>query len=425
VKPLAIFLILFLFSVLIFKDAFSTFFVQDDFILINQFSQLNLISDFINSFAAPEVTHWRPLHSFYFLILGNLFDRSYFFYHLAAFLIHALGAFGVYKVLDLMLKHKKAAIFGGFIYSVNPLHFVSLFWISGNATSIGFAFFIFSFLFFVRRKFVLFCILFFASLLVSESMIIGAGVIAAYAFIFEKKVLIRAIISAAAAGVFVCVRQILFVPEVVLDAYKIEVSQRTLGAIYYYILRTFGFGEISGDLISSLILVVFLLIVLFTGISKPKGLSAKNLVFFASIILAGLFPFVLLPNHLSPHYMNIPAFGFSGAVSYLILKRSKKQLLILGALFLLSSFFTVSATTKNNWVFNGAGVSKYLIGKIESGAYESGTSFVFADTALFSSEQAYISLGGGAGLDFWFDGRYEYCFEFERMCPRNNVELID
>src|SRR3972149_7667286 len=109
-------------SLLVFYKALSVFFFQDDFILINHFSQNNLQQDIKNVFIYPSVSHWRPIHNLYFLISGNLFGRFYPGYHALAFMIHIASAFMIFKVLRLLTKNANASLLGTLIYAVHPSH---------------------------------------------------------------------------------------------------------------------------------------------------------------------------------------------------------------------------------------------------------------------------------------------------------------
>src|SRR3989344_6094813 len=73
---------------------------------------------------------------------GVQFTICIFGYHLATFLFHIGAAFFVYKTVQNLTNDFKAALIAGLIYGAHPAHFVSLFWISGGATTIGFFFLI-------------------------------------------------------------------------------------------------------------------------------------------------------------------------------------------------------------------------------------------------------------------------------------------
>ena len=178
--------LLFILSFSFFYKSLDIFFVQDDFILINYFSQNNLLSDFKNVFTYPSVSHWRPLHNLYFLVSGNLFGKFYPAYHLLTLVILAASAFMIFKVLRLLTKNANVSLLGAIVYTVHPSHFVSIFWISGSATIIGFLFLISSFYFYLINQKNWALLIFVLSLLASEAMVAGAAIFAVYEFLIKR-----------------------------------------------------------------------------------------------------------------------------------------------------------------------------------------------------------------------------------------------
>ena len=122
-----LFLVILVFS--LWHKALFNFFAQDDFILINQFSQNGLWQDIKNAFGPPQVTHWRPIHNLYFLVTGNIFGKNYFGYHILTFLFHIGTGFFIYKTVQKLTNDFKTALTAGVVYTVHPAHFISLFWI--------------------------------------------------------------------------------------------------------------------------------------------------------------------------------------------------------------------------------------------------------------------------------------------------------
>lgn len=409
-----------LFAAFIFRDSFFNFFVQDDFILINQFSQGEFLEDLKNTFGEPEVTHWRPFHSLYFLISGNLFGKNYFFYHLLTFFLYALTGFVIYKITYAIFKERRLSIFASFFYLLNPLHFISLFWISGAATTIGFLLFSFSFYFYLIKKHAASICFFLFSLLASEGMIAGLVVFCAWKLLVKKNKLSFSFLAqiSFASLVFLAVRYLFFTPKITFEVYTIEFSQNTLFAIKYYLTRILGFGETSKDVFPSVVLLIFLLYVVFLIFKKAgRDKNLRLLIFFLIIVTIGLFPFVLIPNHLSPHYMNISAFGFSMIVALALYRVKPIFRLVLAGLFLISSFLTVNATKNNNWVVERGKISRHYIEAIQSASLPKDSILIFEDNNFSTSKEAYISLGTGQALKFWFKGKnFKPCFVFYETC---------
>src|SRR3972149_1464642 len=186
-KSIFVFTLLFALSLSFFYKSLDVFFTQDDFILISNFSQNNLWEDFKQVLAYPNVSHWRPLHNLYFLVSGNLFGKFYPAYHLLTLVILAASAFMIFKVLRLLTKNANVSLLGAIVYTVHPSHFVSIFWISGSATIIGFLFLISSFYFYLINQKNWALLIFVLSLLASEAMVVGAVIFATYEFLTKRK----------------------------------------------------------------------------------------------------------------------------------------------------------------------------------------------------------------------------------------------
>src|SRR3990167_9942171 len=151
-ESIIIFTLLFVLNLSIFYRSLDMFFTQDDFILINDFSSENLINDLKNTIDPSKATHWRPLHNLYFLVSGNLFGKFYPGYHALTLIIHTAAAFMIFKVLKLLTKNANVSFLGTLVYALHPSHFVSIFCISGSATTIGFLFLVSSFYLYLKDK---------------------------------------------------------------------------------------------------------------------------------------------------------------------------------------------------------------------------------------------------------------------------------
>lgn len=418
-KKIFILLLISTASALVFRQAFHNFFAQDDFILISEFSQNGLLKDLANSVAPPKVTHWRPFHNFYFFLAGNLFNKNYFGYHSLTFIIHIAVAFLIFKIVKKMTDSFKVASISSFIYAIHSAHFVTLFWISGAATTIGFFFFLLSLYFFLDGKSLTSLISFIFSLLASEAMIVAVGVFVLCQPLFENKktadnFLKRLLIV---SGVFVVIRFLFLTPESTFDAYQINISPRIFSSLKYYLLRISGFAETSGDLVVSLILLGLLL---FVGVDIFKRLKNKNeykvTVFGLSLIILGLFPFVFISN-LSPHYMNISVFGFATLFGFSVSKLKPSKMLTILAILFFVFFVNVNKTYENNWVIQRSNLAKNYIRQIENANLPEGSTIVFNDNYISSSDEAYIALGTGKAIDFWFpNNNYRYCFTAFENC---------
>src|SRR3972149_11913053 len=232
--------LLFILSFTFFYKSLDVFFTQDDFILINEFSSENLINDLKNTIDPSKATHWRPLHNLYFLISGNLFGKFYPGYHALTLIIHTAAAFMIFKVLKILTKSTNASLFGAIIYEMHPSHFVSTFWISGSATTIGFLFLVSSFYLYLKRKKSWALVLFVLSFLASEAMVVGAITFISYEFLIKRKIRDKRFlleVIAISLG-FLLLRFLFLTSDTTFKTYPFEMSKGTVDALFYYFLRT-------------------------------------------------------------------------------------------------------------------------------------------------------------------------------------------
>ena len=406
-------------SLLVFYKALSVFFFQDDFILINHFSQNNLQQDIKNVFIYPSVSHWRPIHNLYFLISRNLFGRFYPEYHALAFMIRIASAFMIFKVLRLLTKNANASLLGTLIYAVHPSHFVSIFWISGSATTIGFLFFISSFYLYLKNQKKWAIVIFALSLFASEAMVVGAIIFISYEFLIkgkmkDKRFLLKVITISLG---FLLLRFLFLTSDTTFKTYPFEISKVTVDALFYYTLRTLGFAETSKDTFTSIILIFWIAAIAFTTLKIFKSENKKFVWFFALSAFIGLFPFVLIPSHLSPHYLNISIWSLASVVSFGLLNINKLARLFLILIFAFVAIINIQLTYKNNWVIERSEIAKLYVEKIESENPPTGTLLIFDDSSISTSSEAYIALGTGKALDFWFpEKKYSYCFTWIGNC---------
>ena len=417
------FSLLFILSFSFFYKSLDVFFTQDDFILINEFSSENLINDLKNTIDPSKATHWRPLHNLYFLISGNLFGKFYPGYHALTLIIHTAAAFMIFKVLKLLTKNANVSFLGTLVYALHPSHFVSIFWISGSATTIGFLFLVSSFYLYLKDKKSWALVLFGLSFLASEAMVVGAAIFTSYEFLVKRKKMERLFllkVISISLG-FLLVRFLFLTSGTTFKTYPIEISQGAIAAFFYYFIRTLGFAETSRDTFTSIILIFWLATIAFTTLKIFRSDYQKLTLFFIISILIGLFPFVLIPSHLSPHYMNISIWAFASVISLSFTLQKPTLRLIFILVFVLVSVANIHLTYQNNWVIKRSNIAKQYIKKIEAENPPSGTLLIFTNSVISISSEAYFALGTGKAIDFWFTGKnYKTCFGAFENCQVKN-----
>jgi hypothetical protein len=402
---------------LVYHNAFSNFFAQDDFILLQKFSGGNLLQNIIKSLTSYHQTNWRPAHYLFFLISGSVFGKNYPLYHVLLYSIHLSTSYLIFLAGVKLLKNRTSALVSSVIYAIHPFNFVSLFWISGGATELAFMFFLISFIFWLKHQFRYSLLFYLISLLASESMIVGLIIIYIWEVLNDRvnEKIGDLKIFFVFTFLFAILKFIFLTPKVAYNVYGVSVSLGTVFAFKYYLLRVLGFAEANGDLVISIALCfwIFVLIILFSKKIKEK-LQRKNIIFFFVVLIVGMLPFLTIPNHLSAHYMNVSVWALASFVA--ILLSGKKVLCYLMLfVFIVVCVFSTKTTEGNNWITARAQLSKEYISRIEKDNLPRGSTLVFGNNNLSSSLDAYYALGGGDGINFWFKNKnYKYCFtEFE------------
>lgn len=331
------------------------------------------------------------------------------------------ASFFIFKTLKALGFSKIGAFIAALIYAVNPSQFNTYYWISGGATAIGFCFFIISFFYHLKKQERLTLCFFTLSILASEAMIVGLVIILVFDFLRREGKILKTNIGLFLISFFFLIAKIFLTPKSTFDSYKIMVSPAVLGALKYYILRSFGFPGVSKDQLVTVILLfwVFAIAIFFLNNLK-KYTDLTLLKFFFAVFIVGLFPFVLIPTHLAANYINIPIFSVGSFIGMTLSKVKLRYAVVMILAFIFIAFFSVQLIEQDNWVTQRANLAYYYISQIDRSNLPSGSTLIFADNSVSSSYDAYIALGQGDAIGFWFkDKNYKTCFSVFENC--NNL----
>lgn len=402
----------------VYIGSFSNFFAQDDFILITDYNKGNIVQNFSHIFAYPSISHFRPLHDFYFVLAGALFGKNYFGYHLITFLCLVAASYLIYKVALVLTNNSKMAVSASLIYATSSIHFMSMYWISGSATLLGFLFFIASFWALLKNNRLLSMFFYLIALLGSESMIVGVVLFASYAFLFKKKRLGRNVILLCAVGlIYSAVRFLFLTPGSTYDAYKLSFNPALVNTLRYYLLRLLGVSEGVNDLALKLAGLFFSGTAILLLVFKIKSGLPKILIFAVVSIFCGLFPFIFISNHLAANYMSLSFFGVALAVAWALKDLQRNFLIIFLAFWILVQAISVNHLANESWATTRAELSRKIITDIEVKNPPDGTTLVFDEKIYGGSKESYITLGEGRAINFWFpEKNYKTCFTFISVC---------
>lgn len=117
--------------VLTFRDAFSYFFVQDDFIFLSRLAHVQNLSDFISLLLRSD-HFYRPMSRVVMLSVPFfLSGTAAVGYHVFNIALHIVNSILVYRLLRIMGFSLESALVGMSVYGFYPAHFTPLSWVSG------------------------------------------------------------------------------------------------------------------------------------------------------------------------------------------------------------------------------------------------------------------------------------------------------
>lgn len=162
---------LFTISLLIFKNAFSTYFFNDDFFFL-RISRINNINQFVNFFSPIRQVSYKPISQEIFYLLTHFVNENVFIAHCFVFAIYFIGLFYLFKVIALLTKNKILAYLTTLFYAVSFTHVFQLYYLATFQDIAIFTFLCLSFFFFLKEKTVLSLIYFTLALLSKETAIL-------------------------------------------------------------------------------------------------------------------------------------------------------------------------------------------------------------------------------------------------------------
>jgi len=234
-KPLVVFSILFIVSLIIYSGGFSNkiVFLDDDMM----FDNLKLLYQKPFSIIHESYTRdamigiggdlYRPVQTFALIFLYGLGDGNMLYFHLMQLLLHVVGCYLIYFLLVTLNFDKNKALVLTLIYTVHPLFAPLVCFVPAIGDQLllvlGIASFL-SFIYFTRTKktvfLVLHILLFLLALLTKETALVFPAVFIFFALFIEnskpyKVLLLPLIFWIALPLLFIIVRQHFILPELV------------------------------------------------------------------------------------------------------------------------------------------------------------------------------------------------------------------
>src|SRR3989338_7267540 len=148
IKQFWFFPLIFAFSLFLFYPSLNYYFFQDDWFVLNWVRTDEFLSFFT---FRTDIIYWRPLSMpIFFWINYKIFGLNPLGFHLVSFSIFLLLLVSIYKLFLILLEKRSISLLGTFLYSIWPVHFMSLSWLSTTSYILMSLFQILSIFFFIN-----------------------------------------------------------------------------------------------------------------------------------------------------------------------------------------------------------------------------------------------------------------------------------
>lgn len=330
-----------------YKSIFFAF-IHDDWGSLEQMNNASFL-EFIKTYTDPQTVLLRILLPAYSWVLYKLFGLNTVMYHIIDLLINSFNAVLVFLLSDKILKNRLSAFAVGFMYASATFHSESVSWALHPPDDLCMIFFLMSFLFYIKEKYLSSTLFFFASLLTKEASVFLPIVLFFYNFIYTdagkniiekiKTCLWRAKYHFTVLFVFLSVRFLLspnaslphshpykikflgiHVIENALNYLKYILTEIIPTSLYYarHLLELSFFQEIL--VILGIIAIFLVLFFRKPGNSLDNSIDWKLVLFCILFLIAGLAPVIFLPNHNYEYYLTLPSISFLILIVYFIQK---------------------------------------------------------------------------------------------------------
>ena len=145
------FVLLFAFTTFLFKNAFSTYFLNDDFFFL-KISRINSFNEFLNFFSPFKDFFYRPLTSEVFYFIIHLLKENIFLSHSVVFIVYFVGLYYLHKIVFLLSKNKLLSYLTTGFYAINFIHVFQLYFFGTFQEVAVFTFLAISFYYFLTEK---------------------------------------------------------------------------------------------------------------------------------------------------------------------------------------------------------------------------------------------------------------------------------
>lgn len=442
-KSYRILLTILLLSLIFYFPSLKYGFAQDDFIHLSASRVHNIteVLNFFNPYARfPDIFFYRPLATqFLFYTNSTIFGLNPLPFHIEGLILHIINTLLFYLLVKNLLKSPRIALLSSLLYGISSIHFLSLYYIS-SFQQISRTFFIFlSVLLFIKYldsqkiKYILLSIITYLGALLSKETSLILPAVLTTILIYKKENLkslknwriFLPIIPFILITLFYLIIRFFGFQSIFNEGdYKLDFSIFNIFQnLKWYLLWIMGLPEIISaypslkpdsilqfikDYKSALLIlltyltsIISLLVLILLNPKLPK----KILLWGISIFFISLLPVLVLHGHRYPQYLDLTLLGFLPLISWII-TQTKKLLLILPAIFIISYFLlqylSLNLSENNHWTTHRSKVADHYHETIKSTQQliNKDTTIIFTGTQE-STRELSVTLAKHYALENW------------------------
>lgn len=235
------FLLLFAFITFLFRNAFTTYFLNDDFFFL-KITRINFFSQFINFFSPIRQYSYKPVSTEVFYFLIHLFNENIFIAHLLGFSIYFIGVYYLFKIILYLSKNKLLSYLTTGFYAINFTHVFQLYYLGTFQEVYLFTFLAISFYKFLVGKNIQAIMFFVLALLSKETAVLFAPFLVVFKLFVNKKIPWRKLLPYIILGLlFTLTYQYSLKYVTLLENYKIDLNPRLfINNLMWYFLWSLG-----------------------------------------------------------------------------------------------------------------------------------------------------------------------------------------
>jgi tetratricopeptide (TPR) repeat protein len=346
-------------------------FIWDDEDLIENNAFIKSFSNVTNIFTATikieagrEWGFYRPIQMLTYMIDYSLWKLDVRGYHLTNIFLHVFAALAVFWLINLLYDDWLLSSLAGILFVVCPVHTEAVSYISGRADSLSLLFMLLCFIFYVKKRRILylFAVLSYVTALLSrENSLILPGLLLLYHYSFKERIKLgRFLPILGVTGIYVFLRLGRLATQITYSTTFLERLPGFFAALASYVKLLFfpfnlhmeyGYKQFS---FSDFGVILGILILVSLVVYAVRKRETNKLVFFS---LSWFFINILPVSNLYPinaymaeHWLYVPSIGFfiivAAGISFLFRRKAYRNfsiVLVIGGV----SFYSYLTINQN------------------------------------------------------------------------------